>query len=373
MAKRLKKSKRRARIWTALTLGILIAAIALAFIPVPARWVERFYSTGAYPWLQSILTSLTNRVRFSVGDVLLVALVLSVPIWWIVRIKSARGRRTREVASLVLKSLVAAATIYLAFLVLWGFNYQRRPLMDKIDYDQNRLNGDVRKALTYSTIERLNADVNSNHGSAWPSDAEWQSRLLESFNPVVVDLGNRKGIVPAAAKTSLSDFFLGKTAVSGFTNPFGLEVILNSDLLPIEKPFTLAHEWAHLAGFADESEANFVALLACARSDVAAIRYSGWLALFSYLPPVIEIQTLNIANSKRKPNLAPEVIVDLHAITERGRRRLSPTVSHIQDRFYDGFLKANGVESGIGSYGLFVRLILGTRFEPEWVPARRSE
>ena len=368
MTKRVKKSKRRARIWTALTIGILIAAVVLAFIPVPARWVERFYSTGAYPWLQSILTSLTNRVRFSVGDVLLVALVLGLPIWWIVRIKQARGRRMREVASLALKSLLAVAVIYVGFLVLWGFNYERVPLMGKLDYDETRLNADSTKVLLDSTIERLNADANSNHGSAWPSDEEWRSHLLESFNQVVLDMGNRKGIVPAAPKTSLCDFFLGKTAISGFTNPFGLEVILNSDLLPIEKPLTLAHEWAHIAGFADESEANFVALLACARSDLAAIRYSGWLALISYLPQ----QTPNVSDSKRGITLTPEVVADLRAIEERSRRRLSPTVSGVQNRVYDGFLKANRVESGIGSYGLFVRLMLGTRFESEWVPARRS-
>ena len=53
------------------------------------------------------------------------------------------------------------------------------------------------------------------------------------------------------------------------TVPVFLEVILNPDLLPVEKPFVLAHEWAHLAGYADESEANFVAWLACCRATTA--------------------------------------------------------------------------------------------------------
>ena len=67
-------------------------------------------------------------------------------------------------------------------------------------------------------------------------------------------------------------------------NPFGYEVIFDSHVLPFEKPFLLAHEWSHLAGFADESEANFIGILACLRSDVPAIRYSGWLNLYFYLP-----------------------------------------------------------------------------------------
>ena len=358
----MKKSKRRPKIWTAITIGFLAVAVALALIPLPASWVERFYSRGIYSWVQSWLTPLTNRVPFSVGDALLVALVLAIPIWWILRIKSARGKRTRAIASLGLKSLLAAAVIYLAFLVLWGFNYQRVPLMGKLDYDETRLTEDARYGFLRSTIERLNTDSKSAHGTEWPSEEASRSQLLDSFNRVVIDLGNRNGIVPARPKTSLTDFLLGKSGVAGFTNPFGLEVILNSDLLPIERPFTVAHEWAHLAGFADESEANFVSLLACGASQTPAIRYSAWLALYPYLQP----------HTEDHARLAPEVIADLHAISERATRRLSPAISKAQTRVYDGFLKANRVQAGIGSYGLFVRLMLGTRFETEWMPARRS-
>jgi hypothetical protein len=52
-----------------------------------------------------------------------------------------------------------------------------------------------------------------------------------------------------------------------------------SDVLPVERPMVVAHEWSHLAGFADESEANFLGWLACVGgSDEAA--YSGWLFLY---------------------------------------------------------------------------------------------
>ena len=358
----MKKSKRRSKTWTVLTIGILVVAAAHALIPLPSSWVERFYSRGIYPYVQSWLTALTNRVSFSVGDALLIVLVLAFPIWWVLRIKSARGKRAHAIASLGLKSLLAAAVIYLVFLALWGFNYQRVPLMGKLDYDETRLTEDARNGLLRSTIERLNTDSKSVHGAEWPSEEAWRNQLRDSFNRIVIDLGNRTGIVPALPKTSLTDFFLGKAGVVGFTNPFGLEVILNSDLLPIERPFTVAHEWAHLAGFADESEANFVALLSCGTSDTSAIRYSAWLELYPYLQP----------HQEDNARLAPEVIADLHAIAERASRRLSPAISKAQTRVYDGFLKANRVQAGIGSYGLFVRLMLGTRFESEWKPALRS-
>ena len=62
-------------------------------------------------------------------------------------------------------------------------------------------------------------------------------------------------------------------------NPFSLEVLVNRDVLPFERPFVAAHEWGHLAGRADESEASFVGWLACMHGPPAA-RYSAWISLY---------------------------------------------------------------------------------------------
>ena len=66
------------------------------------------------------------------------------------------------------------------------------------------------------------------------------------------------------------------------TNPFGLEVLLNSRVLPVELPALAAHEYAHLAGFADEADASVVAWLAC-QGGTPALRYSGALAVLPHL------------------------------------------------------------------------------------------
>ena len=60
--------------------------------------------------------------------------------------------------------------------------------------------------------------------------------------------------------------------------PFFLETLANGTLLPFERAATVAHEWSHLAGYADESEANFVGWLVCMRGPASA-QYSGWLSL----------------------------------------------------------------------------------------------
>ena len=54
-----------------------------------------------------------------------------------------------------------------------------------------------------------------------------------------------------------------------------MTVVYLLDSAPDWDRLVAAHEWAHLAGYADESEANFVGWLTCARASDAA-RYSGW-------------------------------------------------------------------------------------------------
>jgi hypothetical protein len=172
-------------------------------------------------------------------------------------------------------------------------------------------------------------------------------------------------VLVAQPKRSLLTWYFRKAAIDGMTDPFFLEIIVSPDLLPFERPQTLAHEWAHLAGYADESEANFIAWLTCIRGTPLA-RYSGWLTAYQHLAGVLsreERQTL-------RAGLSPAVVADLDAIHRR-LSRASPRISSAARGAYDTYLRANRVEEGIASYGLVVRLMLGTSFDDEWTPRLR--
>ena len=87
--------------------------------------------------------------------------------------------------------------------------------------------------------------------------------------------------LPAPRRTML-DWYFRAGGIDGMTNPFGLEVLLNSRVLPVELPALAAHEYAHLAGFADEADASVVAWLAC-QGGSPALRYSSALAVLPHL------------------------------------------------------------------------------------------
>jgi hypothetical protein len=131
------------------------------------------------------------------------------------------------------------------------------------------------------------------------------------------------------------------------------------DLIDAERPFVLAHEWAHLAGYADESEANFVAYLACRRGDAAA-RYSAALMTLGYASPRRAIRDALEIGPK----------IDLDAIRMR-YERTSDALRFAAREGYDKYLKANRVEKGVESYDAVVQLILGTSPDSQGNPRMR--
>jgi hypothetical protein len=87
-------------------------------------------------------------------------------------------------------------------------------------------------------------------------------------------------------------------------NPFGLEVLVNPDLVPIERPFVVAHEWGHLAGWARESEASLVGWTTCMEGDETA-QYSGWLSLFLHLRAMFPATRSRASTARSPPVRAP--------------------------------------------------------------------
>ena len=351
----------RTRLYVSLL--IIATAVVLGIVPIPSSLVEQDYSNGIYPLINWLITPVTNLLPFAVVDILLVLLLAGLPAWWILRlVRARRGARLRTLPWLVLETLTAGAVVYLLFAVLWGLNYQRQPLTFKLDSSSERITPEAEKELYDLTVRHLNQDAPAVHSRPFPGDTQMLPALHNSFESSVQSLGTNFTTYGVEPKASILNGYLEATAVSGFTDPWTHEVILAQSLLPFERPFVLAHEWSHLAGYASESEANFIGLLTCIRSDQPFIRYSGWLSLYGYLPQPKEDQA----------QLDPLVVADLDAIRARIAAHEVKQVRQREEDAYDKYLKANRVEQGIGNYGLFVRLVLGTRFTENWVPQRRG-
>ena len=84
-------------------------------------------------------------------------------------------------------------------------------------------------------------------------------------------------------KTALCSDFLDWMDIGGYTYPYTMEITWNQYCNDLYYPFLLAHESSHHQGYYQENEANFLAFLACIRSEDPLVRYAGYNEMYYYI------------------------------------------------------------------------------------------
>ena len=319
---------------------------------MPRGAVERWYATGLYPPLQRVVTTASNLVPFSLFDALSVAAIVALVLLLYRSIRSLGWARGSLRAARV--AIAWGAATYLVFLFTWGLNYRRLPLTEKLAYDSSRTTQAAVDELAARTVDSLNRLYAGAHRTAADPGT-----LARNFQSALAALHGPR-IVPGRPKQTLLGGYFHNTAVAGMTDPFLLETLVAPDLLDVELPFVIAHEWGHLAGYADESEANFIAWLTCLRGDERA-QYSAWLGVLGHAPPRDRRVLRRLAIGPR---------IDIFAMSTR--YNATPRLLRLAAREgYDQYLKANRVGKGIESYDAVVQLIVGTTFDAAGDPVLR--
>jgi len=335
-----------------------IAAIVMFGVPVPAWLVETFYSRDAYPWLQRGLTSVSNLLPLAVIDVMFVA--AAVALVWRLALLVGTARQRGFLISVweAFRRLVrVVAVAVVVFLLAWGCNYRRVPIEATLPQpvapptEVTLLTALVDAAALASQIRPAAV---ASPALEYPELA----RVLEEPMNAALRQLNRKPVAPVGRpKIShvLTPFFTA-AGVTGMVNPYALESIVHPDLLPVERPWVLAHEWAHLSGHADEAEASAVGWLACMKGG-PQLAYSASVYL------IMNTWTEVPAADRRGviAGLDPGVRSDIDAVIERARRQ-KPEVQRVTSRVYDEYLRANRVADGTRSYGRALTLILSPSF-----------
>jgi len=347
----------RRRPAASLVTGALLIAIAaiIALVPPGRATVERFYARSLYPALQAQLTAASNRASLSLFDLTLSLAVVALIGAWLFYLRRARTQRSfRPIGRGLFTTLSGAAVIYLWFVAAWGLNYQRPPLESVVPYDASRITPLAVRLLAEHAVREANRTHAAAHAAGFPGIHDRPRPLVEALHQVERELGRPRPTVVAQPKTSWLSPFFRASGVSGMLAPFYLETLLNPDLTGPERPAVLAHEWAHLSGYAPESDASFVGHLAALRAGPAA-EYSVWLDLVSEAASQLQPVTQRLVLEK----LDQGPRRDQQAIRERLTALVQP-VERAAWSTYDQMLKSQGVEEGVRSYSRVVQLLIGT-------------
>jgi hypothetical protein len=325
----------------------IIAALIAIFVTPSQTFLNGFYTNGFYPTAQTAVTGFTNRLPFALSDCILVIVVVGLIVRWVLELRARPAWRT--LAQLTLHTLATISVIYVWFLIDWGWNYDRPSLGTTLHYDGASVDRLALEALELRAVTVLDQAANAAHRER-DGNIDIRPALIEAEQSVLPTLGIAHKVIPTRPKRSIMDWYFTAAGVTGMFVPFTYETYVASDVLWFEYPFTLEHEWGHVAGIARESDANFVAALATLQSNDPIIRYSGLLIVYGALPRI----------PRADARLSRLVLADYGAMRRRDVQNIRPLTFKIAWGTYDKYLKSQHVETGVVNYTEYVRLLLGT-------------
>ena len=325
--------------WLFLPALAAIVFVCTLLLRQQAEFVEKWYAQKVYPLIASLLSNISAIFPFSLDDLLYIFLLL-VPFLLLVLIFTKKIKW--KAAGKFLINLLASA--FILFYLLWGFNYFRSPLQDRLGINDREPNTEEFVQFVHQYI----AELNRLHCDFDKIDKTETDRLIEESYQKLAPLlhfdypmGKRYD-----KKITFSGFY-SKSGITGYFGPFFNEVHVNKQVLPIEYPFVLAHEKAHQLGVTSEAEANFYSWLVCLNSSSQQIQYSAKLFISFHL--FRQARGLE-AYKKLVAEISPDVQADINKISEHWNKLRNATMDKTASKLNDAYLKHNNIKSGIKDY-----------------------
>ncbi len=296
---------------------------------------------------------LTGWLPFSLLEVMLIALI-PVLIYLVISMFRKPEDELPSEGGILSSCLLLIGIMLTVFNITMGFAYARISLGQSLQYDEAQVNVVTLRAAVMTLAEE---------GSAAREKADFSGRTVRSygrqFRTVYAELSKLEPVyagyaaLPKRAILSVPMSYLG---VGGMYSPFTCEAIVSDDTTPPALAFTVAHEMAHSLGFSRENEANFSAFLVCMTSDDPALRYSGCftgllytLSAYRHADPDHYAELYNSLDSGIRSDIS-----EYFAYIEK----YDGFIGKLHSKINDLFLKSNGEQEGIASYGLVVDLIV---------------
>lgn len=341
--------------------------IILALVLIVLRWLGGLYPvTIEYTYSRGIFLVIRGLIDYTVAS-------LPVPLFYIfwliaaiifarylVRSFQKKYSLRKRLLRFGFHTLNFICGIIVWFLLIWGFNYGRIPIEDQLnmtlrvpELEQLRAETqwatkktlDLRTLVSQDTTE-LNADF-------LPKGLEQEMR--KSLESVLAEL-NYPTLGKVRARQLYPKGILLRLRTSGIYWFFVGEGNLDAGLHSLQKPFTMAHEMAHGYGFGDEGTCNFLAYLACLKSNHPYVRYAGMLTYWRYIAGEYKFRALEEYEIFRAAHLSAGMKNDLEAIYENAQSYPN-MLSSIRDQTYDSYLKLQGIEDGLENYNRVILLV----------------
>ncbi len=318
--------------------------------------VEQWYSNGLYPILSKSLRIVLGSIPFSAGDILYFILIV-VGIRWIWNTRKSWKTNWKNNTLSIVNCI---AVFYFVFHTLWGLNYYREPLFEKMKIERDYTDADLlvftQKLITKTNAVQYQITSNKNTKIVFPYSQEQVFKInLDGYKT----LANKYPFFQyseLSTKKSLFSLPLTYMGFGGYLNPFTNEAQVNYLMPMYNSPTTSCHEMAHQMGYASESECNFIGFMASIKNENLYFQYSGYSFALRYCLANWQIRNEKIYFQLLK-KVHPGIIKNFNESDAFWKSYETPieTGFHL---FYDSFLKWNQQKDGMEGYSKFVNLMV---------------
>jgi len=346
-----------------LPLFLVFQIVVLKIIRFFPEFIERWYSNGFYVFISNSLRISLGKVPFSLGDVLYALLIIWAIRWfWLLKknktIQSVAPKQKWKAISLSILSFLSV--VYFLFHLLWGLNYYREPLYEKMKIEKEYSDADLafftQKLIAKTNTIQLKLMKDKNRKVIVPYS---KSQLFEMNRNGYQNLARKHSMFQyshLSIKKSLFSIPLTYMGFGGYLNPFTNEAQVNG-LGPLYSfPMTANHEMAHQIGFASESECNFIGFLASIKNEDAYIQYSGYSLALRYC-----LRNWQTRDEKKVALFLKTIhpgILENFKESETFWKQYDTFIDKGFHIFYDNFLKMNQQKDGIEGYSKYVDLMV---------------
>ena len=279
--------------------------------------------------------------------------------------------------------LAAASCLWMLHTGVFGLNYYAGPLADDIRLETST--GSTISELVQTTTyfrdkanelaEQINRD--SNGDPDYPSFEELAEMAGAGFESLTYDHSYSvfAGSTVPVKKLGWADMYTSM-GITGFTFSLTGEAAVNPQIPVVSMPFTMCHEMAHRMCIAAERDANLAAYLACIANPDPIYQYSGYFMAFRYCYNSLSGVSTSAAKKAAKEiyaGVSDQVLEDLGDYRKWVNISVKPTAQKVGNTINDSYIKGNGDESGVKSYGEVTDLLVSWYVQEIYLPDHKDE
>jgi hypothetical protein len=252
---------------------------------------------------------------------------------------------------------VAKWTVW--FFVLWGFNYARVPLEEKLDLKFRPLAATEMKAEIEIVSQELVVLRRHMEKDTVPIAESW-FKYKSSANDKLIYTLRQWGYPPMRVRGhEVKEDMLLRFDVGGLYLPYTGEANIDAGVHYYSKPFYMLHEMAHANGFCDEASCNFIAYVAATTFSEPGFQYSVKMGYLRYL--LTDLMAMDsVIGMTEKNKLPPVIKFDLELLKRHAQLHTFKT-SPIGEAINNRYLILMGIEEGTRSYNKMVQLVYAWR------------